>query len=67
MILLSDHTQTSGGFECVKGFHKKWNSWAKDNPIESIEGASPLHGLVYVPKNDPIYQDVQQIYGKAGN
>jgi hypothetical protein len=66
MILLTDHTDTSGGFECVPKFHHEWNSWSENNSVSDVEGATPYQGLVYVPKHDPLQSRVKNINGKAG-
>lgn len=67
MLTLTDHTEDSGGFCCVVGFHKLFKQWQSDNPLDTVEGASWSHSLIYVPKTDPIQQKKTKILMKAGS
>jgi len=60
LVTLTDSTSTTGGFHCVPGFHLKFLEWAKSN--EPKKG-----GIVNVPLNDPIRQEITQITMKAGS
>lgn len=66
MLVLTDHTVTSGGFCCVPKFHTKFKDWGVEHPVDSVEGASINHHLIYVPKEDPIQSQVEKILMKAG-
>jgi len=66
LLAFTDHTETSGGFLCVPKFNKIFAQWGVDNPYDTV-GCSPLHSLVMVPKGDPIQQQVQKVFMKAGS
>eukprot|EP01126_Amoeba_proteus_P013605 TRINITY_DN1581_c0_g2_i1.p1 TRINITY_DN1581_c0_g2~~TRINITY_DN1581_c0_g2_i1.p1 ORF type:complete len:277 (-),score=50.77 TRINITY_DN1581_c0_g2_i1:130-960(-) len=67
MFTLTDHTETSGGFLCVPKFHKRFCQWAQDHPVDTVEGASLAHSLVFVPTEDPVQLEVQKIMMRAGS
>jgi hypothetical protein len=66
MVLFTDHTATSGGFDCVPKFSLEWKDWGAKNPVDPSNTTLLQAGLVFVPPTDPIQQQVQHITGKAG-
>jgi hypothetical protein len=66
MLLFTDHTATSGGFDCVPKFNLAWKDWARDNPPDPNSPSILSKGVVSVPENDPMWSRVQHITGKAG-
>jgi len=66
LVALTDHTDTSGGFDCVPGFQNEFTEWAERTPIETT-GHSLQHENIKVPLNDPIWQRVKHITMKAGS
>jgi len=67
LLSLTDHTLTSGGFLCVPQFQKQWKEWGISHPVDTVQGASKDHHLVYVPKDDPIQAQRTKILMEAGS
>jgi hypothetical protein len=51
------------GFHCVPGFTHRFKQWSIDNEKQHKSRG----GLVNVPENDPIRNDVKQIHVRKGS
>lgn len=65
-LALTDHTDSSGGFDCVPKFHNRIDEWANNNPIEGT-GYSMLHELIRIPKTDPMWNEICHILMPVGS
>jgi len=65
-IAFTDHTETSGGFDCVPCFQNKFDEWAVATPIEQT-GHTLLHENIKIPKTDPMWQEITHILMPAGS
>lgn len=65
ILALRDCGPKDGGFCCVPGFHKHVKGWANANADKYQEGFHP--GSFFVPKDDPLLQDIQTIPIRQGS
>lgn len=67
MLLFTDQTATSGGFDCVPKFNLRWKDWGVNNPPDPNQPSMLAKGVVPVPETDPMWNEVQHITCKAGS
>ena len=65
LLTLSDHTEDSGGFCCVPGFHHELLEWGQKN-LEYKKN-NEYHPIVMVPKEDEMQQRIKKILAPAGS
>jgi len=65
LLTLTDHTEDSGGFCCVPGFHKKLSEWNTHN-LDHYE-KNKYNVLIMVPENDKIQTQITKILAPAGS
>ncbi|CAF0728421.1 unnamed protein product [Adineta steineri] len=63
LLALSDTNPNTGGFHCVPGFTHHFKQWSIDNEKEHRSRG----GLINVPEDDPIRNEVKQIHVRKGS
>lgn len=60
---MKNRTRDFRGFHCVPGFTHRFKQWSIDNELEHKSKG----GLINVPENDPIRNEIQQIHLRKGS
>ncbi|CAF1414000.1 unnamed protein product [Adineta ricciae] len=63
LLALSDTNSNTGGFHCVPSFTHRFKQWSIDNE----QAHRSRGGLVNVPSDDPIRNEVKQIHVRKGS
>jgi len=62
LVTLSETNENTGGFHCVPAFHHKFEEWQEINKAKRKTG-----GLITVPVDDPIRNEIQKIPMRKGS
>jgi hypothetical protein len=66
VLQLSNSISTTGGFECLPGFHTQLSTWCELNPLPPTVTAMSAYGYG-IKLNDPIEYNLQKITVRAGS
>jgi hypothetical protein len=74
VVCLTDSTPTTGGFECVPGFHRRFRQWGERHPAGSVVVDGRVVNETYgagqpfpVPPDDPCRAEAVRVVAPAGS